>query len=260
MLQKDVVCKYLLSNYIATYLSRTCSQDLYGPTPALKDFEALNKEIKNHIKKHRKDCSRVLPLTSESISIRDKLLCTIKERGNANGFRRVKNGLYQLLISYYSLEKCQDSVSKLPEANELKVQGRTLQFLYFQVTASPNSTREEVTRNNSTNYNKDTNGGTDNPKNGKVTTTPKPKDVTEVELTGNSTTDSSEDSGDSNDGTDIQENPTLMIAIVGAILFVLIVVCLLLYHFKYRSHGRYNVRVSGLESNVEKIEMVTLPT
>ena len=81
-----------------------------------------------------------------------------------------------------------------------------------------------------------------------------------MELTGNSTTDSSEDSGDSNDGTDIQENPTLMIAIVGAILFVLIVVCLLLYHFKYRSHGRYNVRVSGPESNVEKIEMVTLPT
>ena len=78
----------------------------------------------------------------------------------------LENALNQSLFSYHSLEKC-----KLPSED------------------SGNS-----------------NGGTDNPKNGEVSTTPKPQDITEAEATGNRTADSREDSGNSNGGTDNPKN------------------------------------------------------
>jgi len=207
-----------------------CNQDFYGQRAALEDFKPLEKEIKNHIKKHSKDCSRVSPLTRPAIETRNKLLCTINEYPNAMSFSRVKSALNYSMVSYYSLEECQDSVSKLPEANEsnatteIKDGGSTEMSMdndnesttkskievvtdlkptensvsivsnpNGEVATTPNSTNPEATINNSTLYNEDPNSDTDDPKNGEKTTTPQPQNITEA--TGNSTKDEIKDGG-----------------------------------------------------------------
>jgi len=232
-----------------TEILMTCSQDFYRPIAALKDFEALDKEIKNRIKKHRKDCSRVSPLSRPVIEIRNKLLCTINEWPNAKGFRTVKNAFNHSLVSYYSLEECQDSVSKLAEANESNAttemsevndnESTTKSEIDVVTELNPsekpvtivgnpndenvtslNQTKAAVTRNNSTH--EETNGGTDNEKNGKDAKTPEPQDITEAEATGNSTADSG-------------SNQPLKINVIGIALVIVALAslaCILIHRLK----------------------------
>lgn len=155
------------------------------------------------------------PMTNNIISIRNRLQCHFQERPDVT----LENALNQSLFSYHSLEKC-----KLPKTNDsnattgIKDGGSTETFVFndnestteseIEVVVGlkpPNATKAETTRNDSKHYNEDLNGGTDNPKNDEVNTTPKRQEISEA--TGNSSTFSSEVSGDLNGGTDNQETP-----------------------------------------------------
>jgi len=252
-----------------TEILMTCSQDFYRPIAALKDFEALDKEIRNRVKKHRKDCSRVSPLSRPVIEIRNKLLCTINEWPNAKGFRTVKNAFNHSLVSYYSLEECQDSVSKLPEANESNATTEMFEVNdnesttkseidvvtdlnpsekpvtivsnpNDEVVTSLNPTKAAVTRNNSTHQNEESNGGTDNEKNGKDATTPKPQDITEAEATGNSTADSG-------------SNQPLKINAIGIVLVIVALASLasiLIHRLKDGFQSRYSLCKTNSNTNL----------
>jgi len=279
-----------------------------------KACEDLVKEIISITIECGEDCSCVLPLTNNGVSKKiNRLLCHFQKRPNV----KWENALNHTLKGYH---KCQDSVSKLPEANEsnantvIKDGGSTEMSMVNdnesttkseievvtdlkptdnpvstvsnpngEVATTPNSTKAEATINNSTLYNEDLNSGTDNPKNGEKTTTPKPQNITETEATRNSTTDftedsngdadnprngevtttpkpqdtteaeATEDSGNSNGGTDSREI-LLIIAIVSAIMFIF-VVFFLLYYFKCRSHGHGHVPESDSQSNEEESEL-----
>lgn len=247
-----------------TEILMTCSQDFYRPIAALKDFETLDKEIKNRIKKHKKDCSRVSPLSRPVIEIRNKLLCTINEWPNAKGFRTVKNAFNHSLVSYYSLEECQDSVSKLPEATtemsevndnesttkseidvvtDLNPSEKPVTIVSNpndEVVSSLNPTKAAVTRNNSTHHKEELNGGTDNEKNGKDATTPKLQDITEAEATGNST-------GDSGSNQPLKINAigiALVIVALASLAFILI------HRFKDRFQSIYSLCRTNSNTNL----------
>ena len=112
----------------------------------------------------------------------------------------LENALNQSLFSYHSLEKC-----KLPSED------------------SGNS-----------------NGGTDNPKNGEVSTTPKPQDITEAEATGNSTADSG-------------SNQPLKINAIGIVLVIVALASLasiLIHRLKDGFQSRYSLCKTNSNTNL----------